>query len=165
MHPRDGASMKLYVWERPGWENRYRTICGHRDADGALVVFDVTRPSTFEEIGSLRTALDTTTAPDGLGRRVPVFLLANKCDLLEEGAVWRTPVPREGMDDYCREHDFAGWFEISAKNQSHRPRVDAALNALLDQILLTSPPPDPECRAVLPSSSMAVVDSNATCWC
>ncbi|ETE57049.1 Ras-related protein Rab-38, partial [Ophiophagus hannah] len=55
----------------------------YREAVGAFVVFDVTRPATFEAVTKWKQDLDTKlTLPNG--QVVPTVLLANKCDQGQE---------------------------------------------------------------------------------
>ncbi|TMW40334.1 hypothetical protein DOY81_014588 [Sarcophaga bullata] len=42
--------------------------------------------------------------PDG--SPIPCILLANKCDQVKQGVVTNS----EKMDEYVKEHGFAGWF-------------------------------------------------------
>ena len=82
----------------------------YREAMGAFIVFDVTRPATFEAVTKWKNDLDSKLSLPN-GKPVSVVLLANKCDqgkdvLLNNGLK---------MDQFCKEHGFVGWFETSAK--------------------------------------------------
>ena len=61
------------------------------------------------------------------GKPLPVLLLANKCDKLAGGEL-----DGATLTNFCGEHGFAGWFEISAKS-GHQ--VDDALHFLVERIL------------------------------
>ena len=89
----------------------------YREAVGALVVFDVTRASTFEAVLKWKDDLDTKVTL-GNGRPVPAVLLANKSDQSREGLCSQLPK----LDTFCRDNGFVGWFETSAK-----VRVEAAI--------------------------------------
>ncbi|KAG2296060.1 hypothetical protein Bca52824_042729 [Brassica carinata] len=73
----DGKEVKAQIWDTAGQE-RFRAVTSayYRGAVGALVVYDITRSSTFENIGrwldELNTHSDTTVAK---------MLIGNKCDL------------------------------------------------------------------------------------
>ncbi|KAJ4906590.1 Ras-related protein RABA5c [Raphanus sativus] len=73
----DGKEVKAQIWDTAGQE-RFRAVTSayYRGAVGALVVYDITRSSTFENIGrwldELKTHSDTTVAK---------MLIGNKCDL------------------------------------------------------------------------------------
>ncbi|KAG2244871.1 hypothetical protein Bca4012_035147 [Brassica carinata] len=73
----DGKEVKAQIWDTAGQE-RFRAVTSayYRGAVGALVVYDITRTSTFENVGrwldELNTHSDTTVAK---------MLIGNKCDL------------------------------------------------------------------------------------
>uniref|UniRef100_A0A1J3JAV0 Ras-related protein RABA5c n=1 Tax=Noccaea caerulescens TaxID=107243 RepID=A0A1J3JAV0_NOCCA len=73
----DGKEVKAQIWDTAGQE-RFRAVTSayYRGAVGALVVYDITRRSTFENVGrwldELNTHSDTTVAK---------MLIGNKCDL------------------------------------------------------------------------------------
>ncbi|KAL8143811.1 hypothetical protein V2J09_016843 [Rumex salicifolius] len=73
----DGKEVKAQIWDTAGQE-RFRAVTSayYRGAVGALVVYDVSRRSTFDSIArwleELRTHCDTTVA---------TMLVGNKCDL------------------------------------------------------------------------------------
>ncbi|KAB0361994.1 hypothetical protein FD754_006150, partial [Muntiacus muntjak] len=98
----------------------------YREAMGAFIVFDVTRPATFEAVTKWKNDLDSKLSLPN-GKPVSVVLLANKCDqgkdvLLNNGLK---------MDQFCKEHGFVGWFETSAKN------TGVGCHFLLQEIFLT----------------------------
>lgn len=73
----EGKEVKVQIWDTAGQE-RFRAVTSayYRGAVGALVVYDITRRSTFDNIGrwldELKTHSDTTVA---------TMLVGNKCDL------------------------------------------------------------------------------------
>uniref|UniRef100_G3VG12 Ras-related protein Rab n=1 Tax=Sarcophilus harrisii TaxID=9305 RepID=G3VG12_SARHA len=99
----------------------------YREAMGAFIVFDVTRPATFEAVTKWKSDLDSKlTLPNG--KPVSAVLLANKCDqgkdvLLNNGLK---------MDQFCKENGFVGWFETSAKENIN---IDEASRCLVKHIL------------------------------
>lgn len=53
----------------------------YKEAVAALVVYDITRPNTFEAVPKWKADLDTKVSlPDG--QPIPVVLLANKVPLI-----------------------------------------------------------------------------------
>lgn len=82
----------------------------YREAMGAFIVFDVTRPASFEAVTKWKEDLDSKLTLAN-GKNVATVLLANKCD---EG---REVLTNNGikMDQFCQENGFVGWFETSAK--------------------------------------------------
>ncbi|KAF4367569.1 hypothetical protein F8388_009187 [Cannabis sativa] len=73
----DGKEIKAQIWDTAGQE-RFRAVTSayYRGAVGALVVYDITRKTTFESVkrwlDELTTHCDTTVAR---------MLVGNKCDL------------------------------------------------------------------------------------
>ena len=56
------------------------------DAIGAFIVFDVTRPQTFDAVNKWKYDLDSKVfLPNN--SPIPAVLLANKCDQTKEGLV------------------------------------------------------------------------------
>ncbi|KAL0906664.1 hypothetical protein M5K25_025177 [Dendrobium thyrsiflorum] len=79
----DGREVKAQIWDTAGQE-RFRAVTSayYRGAVGALVVYDISRSSTFESVQrwlqELNTHSDTTIAR---------MLVGNKCDLEDIRAV------------------------------------------------------------------------------
>ncbi|KAF3443992.1 hypothetical protein FNV43_RR13682 [Rhamnella rubrinervis] len=73
----DGKVIKAQIWDTAGQE-RYRAITSayYRGAVGALLVYDVTRRSTFENVGRWLKELRDHTDPN-----LVVMLIGNKSDL------------------------------------------------------------------------------------
>ncbi|XP_050212140.1 ras-related protein RABA5d-like [Mercurialis annua] len=73
----DGKEVKAQIWDTAGQE-RFRAVTSayYRGAVGALIVYDISRRTTFESVGrwldELKTHSDTTVAR---------MLVGNKCDL------------------------------------------------------------------------------------
>ncbi|XP_060791158.1 ras-related protein Rab-38 [Neoarius graeffei] len=120
--------IRLQLWDIAGQE-RYgnMTRVYYREAVGALVVFDVTRASTFDAIPKWKDDLDTKVTLSN-GTPVPTVLLANKSDLSRDGL--STPIPK--LDTFCKENGFVGWFETSAKENAN---IEAAIRCLVEHIL------------------------------
>ncbi|XP_061608248.1 ras-related protein Rab-38-like isoform X2 [Phyllopteryx taeniolatus] len=120
-------TVRLQLWDIAGQERfGNMTRVYYREATGAFIVFDMTRPSTFEAVLKWKEDLDSKlTLADGRG--VATVLLANKC---EQGHA----LPANGvkMEQFCREHGFAGCFETSAKDNLN---IDEAANFLVKHIM------------------------------
>ncbi|XP_076833336.1 ras-related protein Rab-38 [Brachyhypopomus gauderio] len=124
----DQETIRLQLWDIAGQERfGNMTRVYYREAMGAFIVFDMTRPSTFEAVTKWKQDLDAKLGVSG-GRRVPAVLLANKCD---QG---RDVLTNNGieMEDFCRDNGFLGWFETSAKENIN---IDEAANCLVKHIL------------------------------
>uniref|UniRef100_A0A8C5DND4 Ras-related protein Rab n=1 Tax=Gouania willdenowi TaxID=441366 RepID=A0A8C5DND4_GOUWI len=103
--------VRLQLWDIAGQE-RYgnMTRVYYREAVGALVVFDMTRLSTFQAVLKWKGDLDSKVAL-GNGRPVPAVLLANKCDQRSLGLCPKVPK----LESFSQQYGFVGWYETSAK--------------------------------------------------
>ncbi|XP_063161976.1 ras-related protein Rab-38 [Candoia aspera] len=120
--------VRLQLWDIAGQERfGNMTRVYYREAVGAFIVFDVTRPATFEAVTKWKEDLDTKlTLPNG--KLVPTVLLANKCDQGQELLV------NNGlkMEQFCEDNGFVGWFETSAKENKN---IDEAARCLVKHII------------------------------
>jgi len=120
--------VRLQLWDIAGQERfGNMTRVYYKDALGAFIVFDVTRPSTFDAVIKWKQDLDAKVSLED-GSPIPCVLLANKCDQTKEGKVTNVSV----MDDFCKENHFSAWYETSAKENVH---IDDAAKTLVSQIL------------------------------
>ncbi|XP_018604075.1 ras-related protein Rab-38 [Scleropages formosus] len=124
----DAETVRLQLWDIAGQERfGNMTRVYYREAMGAFVVFDVTRPSTFEAVTKWKEDLDSKLSLSN-GKGVAAVLLANKCD---QG---RDVLTNNGikMDQFCQENGFVGWFETSAKENIN---IDEAASCLVKHII------------------------------
>ena len=73
--------MRVQVWDVAGAHATRGGIADvyYKDAFGALLVYDLSRPETFESVAKWKAEVDAkVTLPNG--EPLPVVLLANKCD-------------------------------------------------------------------------------------
>eukprot|EP00163_Fabomonas_tropica_P016076 TRINITY_DN289_c0_g1_i3.p1 TRINITY_DN289_c0_g1~~TRINITY_DN289_c0_g1_i3.p1 ORF type:complete len:183 (+),score=38.39 TRINITY_DN289_c0_g1_i3:309-857(+) len=125
--------VRLQLWDIAGQERfGNMTRVYYKEAVGAMVVFDITRQTTFDAVLKWKRDIDSKVvlpSPDGGEERaIPVLLVANKCDLAKEGT-GRTPAQ---MDQFCEEHGFVGWFETSAKENIN---IEKSANFLVGKIM------------------------------
>jgi len=120
--------VRLQLWDIAGQERfGNMTRVYYKEAVGAFIVFDVTRVSTFEAVQKWKHDIDSKVhLPNG--EKVPVVLLANKCDLAKEGLVKNSAQ----MEQYCEEKGFVGWFETSAKENLN---INQAAEFLVQRII------------------------------
>ncbi|KAA6397017.1 MAG: putative Ras family protein [Streblomastix strix] len=122
--------VRLQLWDIAGQE-RYgnMTRVYYREALGALIMFDLTRPNTLESVRKWKQDIDSKVRlPDANETPIPVILLANKCDLSKNA------VNPAQLDQFCRENGIIAWFETSAKDAVN---VDESVNFLVKCILAT----------------------------
>uniref|UniRef100_A0A3P8WTI2 Ras-related protein Rab n=2 Tax=Cynoglossus semilaevis TaxID=244447 RepID=A0A3P8WTI2_CYNSE len=123
-----GSVLRLQLWDIAGQE-RYgnMTRVYYREAVGALVVFDMTRLSTFQAVLKWKGDLDSKVTLKN-GKSVPAVLLANKCDQSRNGLCPKLPK----LENFSRQYGFVDWFETSAKDNTN---IDAAITCLVKSIL------------------------------
>lgn len=79
----EGKKVKMQVWDTAGQE-RFRTITQsyYRSAHGAMIAYDITRPSTFNSVAHWIKEVELYGAAN-----IVLALIGNKCDLEEERQV------------------------------------------------------------------------------
>ena len=105
--------MKLSLWDTAGQET-YKSITRSyfRGASGALLVFDISRPSTFTSCTQWLQDL-RQIAEDG----IVVILVGNKSDLTGDSSdANREQVTREEAQEWCRLNNVVHYVETSAKS-------------------------------------------------
>ncbi|XP_078512360.1 ras-related protein Rab-38 [Lissotriton helveticus] len=120
--------VRLQLWDIAGQERfGNMTRVYYREAVGAFIVFDVTRPATFEAVLKWKEDLDSKLTHSN-GTPISTVLLANKCDQRKDVLI------NNGikMDQYCKENGFVGWFETSAKDNIN---IDEASRCLVKHII------------------------------
>jgi Ras-related protein Rab-2A len=114
--PQQQKKMKLSLWDTAGQET-YKSITRSyfRGASGALLVFDITRRSTFEHATDWLHDL-RQIAEEG----IEVLLVGNKSDLASSsvgiaGENKRAVTPQEA-EEWCRRNGVMRYVETSAKS-------------------------------------------------
>ncbi|XP_051966247.1 ras-related protein Rab-38 [Xyrauchen texanus] len=124
----DQETVRLQLWDIAGQERfGNMTRVYYREAMGAFIVFDITRPSTFKAVAKWKEDLDAKLSLSN-GKHVAVVLLANKCD--QGGDVLTNNGIK--MEQFCEENGFVGWFETSAKENIN---IDEAAQCLVKHII------------------------------
>ncbi|MFY0591545.1 Rab family GTPase [Roseivirga sp.] len=100
----DGLQIKMIIWDIAGEDTQQKVPASYRlGAHGALYVFDVSRPSTYENLAEELAYLDEIIP------NIPIQVLANKCDLLSES----------DLNDIIKKVNREGVFQTSAKTGEH----------------------------------------------
>jgi len=95
----EGGTVKAQIWDTAGQE-RYRAITSshYRRAVGALLVYDVTRQTTFQNCMKWLEELRTNAEPN-----IVVMLVGNKVDLVEKDPLARQ-VSYDAAADFAKQH-------------------------------------------------------------
>lgn len=122
--------VRLQLWDIAGQERfGNMTRVYYKEALAAIVVFDVSAPKSFEAVERWKHDIDDKVKLAD-GGKIPVVLLANKSDLLDDlSSFYKT---KDEMDAFCEEHGFHAWFFTSAKNNWH---IEDAAASLVQKIL------------------------------
>eukprot|EP01033_Poteriospumella_lacustris_P003313 gene3313-2444_t len=122
----NGQTVRLQLWDIAGQE-RFQSMARvyYKDALGALLVYDISRPKTFENVKKWKQEIDEKVRLPN-GKPIPVLLLGNKCDLDESA------IDSAKLDEFCAENGFAGWFDTSAKVNKN---IEKAARTLVEKIL------------------------------
>ena len=128
----NGRNVELQIWDVAGQplfkELRKKFFIG---VNGAILVFDLTNPDTLHELSNWITELFQVN----IGTRIPIVLVGNKKDLVDQIAVSKNDVKeflskiKERPDIYNQEIPY---FETSALTGDN---IDRAINELVSMIL------------------------------
>ena len=125
--------VRLQLWDIAGQERfGSMTRVYYRDADAAVIMFDLTNPRTFEAVAKWKADVDDKVLLS-TGQPVPCLLLGNKCDL-----PGRT-ISDDEIDAFCKQAGFVGYHAVSAKTAE---KVEDAMMHLLRYLLSTSVAPE-----------------------
>jgi len=132
-----GRVVKAQIWDTGGQE-RYRPMMDifYRGAVGALLVYDITSRTSFEDLEDWITELRA-----GVNLGTIILLVGNKCDLEDLRAVDRTEA-----EDFAQEHRML-FLEASALEAKN---VELAFIKLLSEIYMqqtTVPSPSTHSRS------------------
>ncbi|PKA60711.1 Ras-related protein RABA3 [Apostasia shenzhenica] len=130
----DRKRIKAQIWDTAGQE-RYRAVTSayYRGALGAMIVYDITKRSSFDHVArwvdELRSHADSSTV---------LMLIGNKADLAGQRAV-----TTEHAAEFAEEQGLYFW-ETSALSGEN---VDAAFQWLLEEIYAVTKRKALECEA------------------
>ncbi|XP_064622503.1 ras-related protein Rab-32B-like [Lineus longissimus] len=117
--------VNLQLWDIAGHERfGHMTRVYYKYAIAAIIVFDVSRPATFDSVTKWLSDVNSKVMLAD-GDPVPVLLLANKAD------VESVDIDTKALSEFCKEHKFIGWFPTSAKDNVN---IDEAMDFLVKRI-------------------------------
>ena len=118
----------VQLWDIAGQE-RFGSMTGvyYRESVGAIVVFDITRPSTFDMTKVWMDDIDAKVQSNK-GETVPTLLLGNKIDLKTDS--WEQKASE--IKEYAKQHKYLNFFETSAKDGTN---LNEAIEALVKYII------------------------------
>eukprot|EP01120_Amphizonella_sp_Union-15-10_P012761 TRINITY_DN5756_c0_g1_i1.p1 TRINITY_DN5756_c0_g1~~TRINITY_DN5756_c0_g1_i1.p1 ORF type:complete len:258 (-),score=60.02 TRINITY_DN5756_c0_g1_i1:128-901(-) len=126
----DDLTIRLQLWDIAGQERfGQMTRVYYKDALGVFIVYDVTRPNTFDAVSKWKDDVNKKVTFLGTDDPIPTVVLANKVDLVEKEGREQTP---SDLDSFCDEQGILKWFETSAKENIG---IDAATQFLIKKIL------------------------------
>jgi Ras-related protein Rab-18 len=129
-------SIKLAIWDTAGQE-KYRTIATtyYRNADGALLVYDISRPETLDKLTSVWIPELESNAGPGVRKLV----VGNKSDL-RGNADSQSFVSKEDGEAFAKKQQ-ALFVETSAKTAENVANAFEELARRLLEKSKTQPPP------------------------
>lgn len=103
----DGKRTKMQVWDTAG-EERFKAITKsyYRGAHGAIIVYDCSDKTTFENVPHWLEEVQPAALPGA-----PVLLVGNKCDMAVNK---NTSIDSNSAQAFALQHNMQ-WFEASAK--------------------------------------------------
>jgi len=106
----DGKNISLQIWDFAG-EEKFRFLLPGiiNGANGTILMFDITRYVTFENLSNWLSVFKT--ANENHNQTVPALLVGSKTDL--EGI--RT-VPSKEAKSFAQDNNLSGYIECSSKN-------------------------------------------------
>ena len=118
---KNGKEIKLILWDTAGQERfRSAALKAVRSAQGVVLVFDVTKKETFDNISDWMTQIkDNFKNPS-------VVLFGNKADIAED----KWEVKRDEIADFVKNNNFI-YYETSAKTKKG---LDEGFNFLANDI-------------------------------
>ena len=117
-------TVRIKMWDTAGQE-RYKSLTKgfFRNAQGIMIVYDVTNSETFENlkywINSIKTHMDSEI------EKIPVIIIGNKIDAEER------EIKYEEAELFCKDHNFP-YFETSAKTGKN---INDTINFLVNEVI------------------------------
>jgi len=121
----DGKTINIKLWDTAG-EERYKSLTQNyfRNAEGVLLVFDVTNTNSFNNLKDWISSIKLNM--EGKNIFIPVVIIGNKLDMEDQ-----REITKEQAEQFVSENKYK-YFETSAKTGEG---VDKSIRELATQIL------------------------------
>jgi len=120
----DNKTIRIDLWDTAGNEKFYSlTTSFFKNAEGIMVMFDVTSPTSFENVRNWTESIKTHLNLEA--NNIPVIIIGNKIDLTER------EIKTVEANKYCRELGFK-YFETSAKTGEN---VELTIKYLVKEVM------------------------------
>eukprot|EP01084_Bolivina_argentea_P113226 201845_1 len=126
----------VHIWDIAGQE----TFSGlqptyYRQADGAIIVFDITNKDTLNDAEMWKKDIDDKVYLKN-GENIPVILFANKIDTIEpnEHNLKDKIICDEEIETFCTDNSFISWFKISGKTGLN---IEKGMNFICGEVVKT----------------------------
>ena len=131
---RAGTRVRLQLFDIAGQDRFIKlTRAYYRNAAGVVVICDVSRPATLEAVEQWKNELDNSLLGEARDRglNVPVILIANKIDLLDNSK--QTFLFGAKVQALSQKMNFDAWYVGSAKQDCN---ISEAIGFLVDRMLV-----------------------------
>ena len=120
----DNKTIRIDLWDTAGNEKFHSLTTGFfKNAEGIMVMFDVTTLTSFENVRNWTESIKTHLSLEA--NNIPVIIIGNKIDLKER------EIKTEDANKYCRELGFK-YFETSAKTGKN---VELTVKYLVKEVI------------------------------
>ena len=120
----DDKTVRIKIWDTAGQE-RYKSLTKgfFRNAEGVMLVYDVTNSETYENLKFWLQSIKNNTSPD-MGE-IPIILIGNKIDCEDR------EVKLEEAENFWKEQGYP-YFETSAKTGEN---IDNTIKYLVKKVI------------------------------
>ena len=120
----DNKNVRIELWDSSGYEKFHSlTASSFSNAEGIMVMFDVTNSTSYENIRNWTESIKTHLS-SGINS-IPVIIIGNKIDIVER------EVKSEEARKYCKDLGFE-YYETSAKTGEN---VNDTIRSLVGEVL------------------------------
>ena len=121
----DGKTINIKLWDTAG-EERYKSLTQNyfRNAEGVLLVFDVTNTDSFNNLKDWISSIKLNM--EGNNIFIPIVIIGNKLDMEDQ-----REITKEQAEQFVSENKYK-YFETSAKTGEG---IDKSIRELASQIL------------------------------